>query len=68
MASNIENICCQEIAQVKDEISGTDHDPSLLCITHHPGFSPVCLDIYVLRTAYYQYRQQYGGNEEETAK
>ncbi|XP_052075402.1 uncharacterized protein LOC127712835, partial [Mytilus californianus] len=37
-------------------------------ITDHPGFHPVCLDIHVLKVAYYQYRQQYGehpdhGNE-----
>ncbi|XP_053378660.1 uncharacterized protein LOC128548224, partial [Mercenaria mercenaria] len=30
------------------------------CITEHPGFRPVCLDEFVLETAYYQYRQQYG--------
>lgn len=27
------------------------------CITQHPGFSPVCLNIHVLRTAWFQYRQ-----------
>ena len=32
----------------------------LQCITEHPGFRSVCLDRYVLETAYYQYRQQYG--------
>ncbi|XP_062569765.1 uncharacterized protein LOC134231811 [Saccostrea cucullata] len=66
MASNTENRCCQEIQQVKEEISRTD--TSLNCITHHPGFRTVCLDIHVLRTAYYQYRQQYGGNLEESTK
>ncbi|XP_062592073.1 uncharacterized protein LOC134253563 [Saccostrea cucullata] len=66
MASNTENRCCQEIQQVKEEILRTD--TSLNCITHHPGFRTVCLDIHVLRTAYYQYRQQYGGNLEESTK
>ena len=32
-----------------------------LCITEHEGFSAVCLNRWVLQTAYYfQYRQQYG--------
>lgn len=29
------------------------------CITDHPGFEPVCLNTYVLDTAYNQYKQQY---------
>ena len=34
---------------------------SVECITEHPGFATVCLDVWVLQTAYYQYRQHYGG-------
>ncbi|KAK7093111.1 uncharacterized protein [Littorina saxatilis] len=30
------------------------------CITQHPGFQSVCLDIYVLRTCYRWCEQQYG--------
>ena len=29
-------------------------------ITLHDGFVPVCLNVWVLQTAYFQYRQQYG--------
>lgn len=29
------------------------------CITVHPGFAAVCLNRWVLETAWYQYRQQY---------
>ena len=31
----------------------------LQCNTTHPGFEAVCLDVYVLQTAYYQYRQEH---------
>ena len=30
------------------------------CITQHEGFQPVVLDVNVLQTAYFNYRQQYG--------
>jgi hypothetical protein len=30
------------------------------CITLHPSFDPVCLNLYSLNTAYKSYRQQYG--------
>lgn len=51
-----ESICCQEV-QI-DAKRGSIHQ--LTCITQHPGFGPVCLDEYVLETAYYQNRSQYG--------
>ena len=31
----------------------------LVCITQHPGFQTVCLNRWVLQTAWYQYKQQY---------
>jgi hypothetical protein len=37
----------------------------LQCITNHPGFQKVCLDPYVLKVAYYQYRQQYKERPEQ---
>ena len=30
-----------------------------VCITQHPGFHAVCLNCWVLQTAWYQYIQQY---------
>ena len=30
-----------------------------VCITQHPGFQAVCLNRWVLQTAWYQYKQQY---------
>jgi hypothetical protein len=33
-------------------------DP-LTCITDNPAFAAMCLNLWVLRTAWYQYKQQY---------
>ena len=55
MTSAQECICCKEIPQVASKSS----TPSI-CITEHPGFHAVCLNIWVVQVAYYQYRQQYG--------
>ena len=54
-----ESACCKEMARVVEKMDSFDGD-DLDCITMHPGFRTVCLDKYVLETAYYQYRQQYG--------
>ena len=56
MATGKEYICCCEIARVVDKLEGT----GALCITEHDGFDAVCLNRWVLQTAYYQYKQQYG--------
>ena len=59
-------ICCQEIEAVQNKIieavtSGEcQEQPG--CITQHPGFHPfhpVCINRWVLQTAWYQYKQQY---------
>lgn len=57
-----ECVCCQEITATQnmclnheDEGTASEHN----CITQHPGFSAVCLNKWVLQTAWYQYRQQY---------
>ncbi|XP_060589285.1 uncharacterized protein LOC132744554 [Ruditapes philippinarum] len=56
-----ESICCNEIDSVKLKIEQYKEEMAtdLSCITRYPGFQSVCLDRYVLETAYYQYRQQY---------
>ena len=53
-----ECLCCQEIAQVVNKMRMTT--VAMQCITDHPGFTTVCLDVWVLQTAYFQYQQQYG--------
>ena len=35
-----------------------DHPPN--CIVDHSGFRAVCLNVWVLQTAWLQYKQQYG--------
>ena len=37
------------------------------CITLHPGFQGVCLNPWVLETAYYSYQQHYGEHAVEGA-
>ncbi|XP_022101364.1 P2X purinoceptor 7-like [Acanthaster planci] len=59
MPSVRESKCCKEIDAVLRMTESFVLD--LDCITEHPGFRTVCLDRWVLDTAYYQYRQQYGG-------
>ncbi|KAK3091822.1 hypothetical protein FSP39_022904 [Pinctada imbricata] len=60
-----ENLCCQEvnkiIEEIQEEMKLTDVK-EIKCITQHPGFASVCLDRHVLKTAYYSYRQDYGVN------
>ena len=61
MPTEAESICCQEIAEMGNKMD--EEDPSVSCITLHPGFASVCLDRWVLQTAYYQMRQHYGDPE-----
>ena len=53
MPSVEECICCCEIARVVAKLE----DSGASCITE---FDAVCLNKWVLQTAYYQYKQQYG--------
>ena len=34
------------------------------CITEHPGFQSTCLDVWVLATTYYTFRQQHGADSQ----
>ena len=62
MATNEECVCCMEIPEVVEKMNELG-DPNLVCITRHPGFSPVCINTWVLQTSYYQHRQDYGTTE-----
>ena len=53
-----ECVCCYNIPQMQQKISQLPAPVS--CITLHQGFNNVCLDIWVLQTAFYFYKQQYG--------
>jgi hypothetical protein len=62
MDTERESVCCSEIQQVYAKVDEFNEDTAsdVKCVTSHPGFQSVCLDRYVLETAYFQYRQQYG--------
>ena len=69
MGREVECKCCQEIDEVQAklleavEVEALESPPS--CITNHPGFLAVCINVYVLQTAWYQYKQQYGADGHE---
>jgi len=48
---------------LQDPKSGREND--LDCITHHPGLSSVCLDRYMLETAYFHALQLQGTSSME---
>ena len=58
MPTYSECICCHDISQVLTKMNQLPTPVS--CITIHPGFHNVCLDFWVLQTAFYFYHQQYG--------
>ena len=62
MSTSEECVCCMEITEVVGKLNELS-DPSAVCITTHPGFSPVCLNVWVLQASYYHYRQEYGTTE-----
>lgn len=52
----LKNHCCLEDTRITDIMAEVN---ITTCIIEHPGFNFVCLDTWVLDTAYYHYRQQY---------
>ena len=56
MATN-QCVCCKEIEPIKNKIDALN-DSVINCITEHPGFNSVCLNVWVLQAAYF--RQEYG--------
>lgn len=49
--------CCKEYDGISDIMNVLQHP--LPCITRHPGFSAICLNKWVLKVAWWQYKQQY---------
>ena len=60
MPTEEECICCNEIESVQQKKGVSELNMS--CITEHEGFAAVCLNVWVLQTAYFQYRQHYGSD------
>ena len=50
--------CCCEIDKVVQKIQ--NNPIRVNCITQHEGFNAVCLNRWVLRTSFYQFRQSHG--------
>ena len=50
MPTSVECVCCNEVNKIMDKLAEDNIDES--CITLHPGFSDVCLSVWVLQTAY----------------
>ncbi|KAK2556982.1 hypothetical protein P5673_020826 [Acropora cervicornis] len=68
MPTTDESVCCMEVEQVWQKVVDQRPESHMKCVTEHPGFQSTCLDVWVLETAHYAYRQQYGtdnqrGNE-----
>ena len=61
MPTRRECVCCYDIPEVLRKMQEMPAG-SVTSITNHPGFDNVCLDIWVLQAASYNYLQQYGRN------
>ena len=59
----VECVCCAEIdcvlAKNNEAVEAEGLAEPPVCVTQHPGFHAVCLNHWVLQTAWYQYKQQY---------
>ena len=58
MATVAESVCCMEIPKTKEKVEA--EESSIACITGHPGFDAVCLNVWVLQAAFFEYRHLYG--------
>ena len=57
MPTAMKTVCCLEITEIEDkmsELQTLDPNREATCITEHPGFSGVCLDMWVLQTIAHQ--------------
>ena len=62
MSTEAECLCCTEIPQVRQELERAaelTNSERAKCIVDHPGFRSVCLDVWVLETAWLQYSASY---------
>lgn len=64
MPTSIECTCCREIDAIESKM--LENPTDIQCIIDHEGFQSVCLDVWVLQTAYHNYRQKYGDAEEKS--
>ena len=62
MTTSHENVCCSEVDRVVEKKE--EGSSAVSYIIDHEGFHSVYLDVSVLRTAYFNYRQHYGVAEQ----
>lgn len=56
-----ECVCCCEIPEMVEKmLENLNGNAAVGCICSHDGFEPVCLNTWVLQTAYFAYRHSYG--------
>ena len=60
-----ECVCCHEIDNVKRKIE-EESSSNINCIIEHEGFQSVCLDVWVLQTAYFSHKSSYGDTDVES--
>nr|XP_039263509.1 uncharacterized protein LOC120339446 isoform X2 [Styela clava] len=55
-------ICCHEAPAVKRVLErlATQHGIEVQCIVDHPGFEPICLNVFVLEATYQRYAKIWG--------
>ena len=61
MPTSRESIFCCEIENILEK--KRENSSEISCIINHDGFESVCLNVWVLQTAYFTYRQNYGDAE-----
>ena len=57
-----ESVCCHENSADMAKKIEEQTEAQMSCITEHPGFQSTCLDVWVLATTYYTFRQQHGAD------
>jgi len=66
MTTAAECVCYQSIPVVKakcQEVAESGISTAPPCIVEHPGFSSVCLNVWVLQAVYNEYKHHYGNLE-----
>ncbi|XP_006825802.1 uncharacterized protein LOC102802182 [Saccoglossus kowalevskii] len=61
MGTDKECVCCRDVVEVTNKMEGM----ACICITEYPRFNSVCLDVWVLQTANFYFRQHYGDRTED---
>ena len=58
-----ECVCCVELIKVVKRME--ECPTAIACITQHPGFRSVCLDVWSLQVAYLAYADEHGHMDDQ---